>query len=104
MDARNLTPPVLKTFLIARRRQGYRFLSSPQALMPFLKYLRNRESLPVPAEPPESLTLGFLARYHRNLLDARGLAESSAHVYVNIVRAFVTTRAVGGELNWTGLT
>lgn len=104
LDARNLTPPILETFLTARRREGYTFLSSPQALMPFLKYLRDCGYLPVSTEAEESPTQGLLARYHRYLLEARGLAESSAHEYVGIVHRFVAARTVDGQLDWTRLT
>jgi hypothetical protein len=45
--------------------------------------------------PSEAL----LERYRKYLLDVRGLVATSARGYVDVARAFVSTRVVDGELD-----
>jgi len=91
MDAEDITPAVLNKFLAVRRAQGYTLWLSPQALMPFLDYLRSHGlmmSSPKVGGPSDEL----LTRYGRYLLHQRGLAESSTREYVKLVRPFVANR------------
>jgi site-specific recombinase XerD len=103
LDATSLTASVLNEFLAARRSQGYTLWLSPKALAPLVGYMRGLGfALPAPKavlSPAEAL----LARYRRYLVDARGLADTSARGYVDMVRPFVATRVVDDELDWVGL-
>lgn len=104
MDAEDITPSVLSKFLAARRARGYALWLSPQALMPFLAYLRTCGFVMAAPETERDPAKDLLARYGRYLLDVRGLAESSAHEYVKLVCPFVSRRVVEGVLDWMDLT
>lgn len=103
VGAESLTTAVLDAFLAARREQGYALWLSPKALMPFLGYLRD-VGITV-AEPEIELTPAerLLANYCRYLLEARGLADTSARGYADMVRPFVLRREVDGGLDWAGM-
>ncbi|MGE0854204.1 MAG: integrase, partial [Hyphomicrobiaceae bacterium] len=103
INARRLAAPVLDEFLAARRAQGYTLWLSRRALMPFLGYLSGCGLTLPPSQPELSPTEELLARYRRYLLDVRGLADTSARGYVDMVRPFVVGRGVEGQLDWTGL-
>jgi len=103
LDATTLTASVLKEFLAARRSQGYTLWLSPKALAPLVGYLRGigfAVSAPKAALSP---TEALLARYRRYLLDTRGLVATTARGYLDMVRPFVATRVIDGELDWVGL-
>ncbi len=103
LDAANLTSLVLGEFLIARRVQGYTLWLSPKALTPLVGYLRG---LGIPVSAPKPVLTAaeeLLARYSSYLIDMRGLTATSARGYVDMVRPFVVTREVDGELDWTGM-
>lgn len=103
MDAGSLSSVVLGEFLAARRAQGFTLWLSPRALMPFLGYLRDCGfALPVP-QSEVSPTEELLARYRSYLLETRAVADTSARGYVDMVRPFVSCRAVHGQLDWAGL-
>jgi site-specific recombinase XerD len=103
LDAASLTPSVLNEFLAARRSQGYTMWLSAKALAPLVAYLGGLGfAVPTPnaaLSPTETL----LARYRRYLVDARGLAATTARGYVDMVRPFVATRVVDDELDLVGL-
>lgn len=103
LNATNLTASVLDEFLAARRSQGYTLWLSPKALAPLVDYLHGH-GFAVPA-PKAALSSAeaLLARYCKYLLNARGLAATTARGYVDMVRPFVATRVVNGELDWVGL-
>jgi integrase/recombinase XerD len=103
LDATALTTWVLNEFLTARRSQGYTLWLSPKALAPLVGYLRGLGFAVSAAKAALSPTEALLARYRSNLLDSRGLVASSARGYVDMVRPFVETRVVDGELNWIDL-
>ena len=103
LEAGDLSPVVLNKFLAARRARGYTLWLSPKALMPFLDHLRNSGFALATSATERSATEELLASYRTYLLGARGLAESSAAEYVHLVRPFVATRAVDGELDWSTL-
>jgi len=104
MHAPNLTTAVLNEFLAARRAQGYTLWLSPRALMPFLGYLRDCGFALPPSHRELSPTEELLARYRSYLLDTRGLADTTARGYVDMVRPFVMGRTVDGQLDWADLT
>ncbi|SAL06648.1 integrase family protein [Caballeronia calidae] len=103
LDATAISTPVLTEFLDARRAQGYRLWLSRKALAPLVGYLR-AVGVAVATEPA---VLGpgeaLLARYHKYLLDMRGLAGTTACGYVYMVRPFVKNRVANDELDWTDL-
>ena len=66
--------------------------------------LRERGFTLPPSQPQLSPIEELLVRYRRCLLDVRGLADTSARGYVDMVRPFVVGRAVEGQLDWTRLT
>jgi len=103
VDAESLTTSVLDDFLVARCAQGYTLWLSPKALMPFLGYLRDIGYTIAEPEIELSPTEELLARYRSYLLEMRGLADSSARGYVDMVRPFVLGRAVDGDLDWAGM-
>ncbi len=103
MDVGNLSSAVRSEFLAARRAQGYTLWLSPQALMPFLGYLRDCGYTLPASQQRTSPTEELLAHYRRYLLDARGIADTSARGYVDMVRPFVARRAVNGQLDWASL-
>lgn len=99
----HLTPPVLTRFLAARRSQGYVLWLSPKALAPFIDYLRSIGCGSVTPKTRMSPAEELLSRYRRYLLETRGLADASAAEYVKMVRPFIATRTVNGEIDWNGL-
>lgn len=103
LGTENLTSSVLDDFLCARRAQGYTRWVSPRALKPFVGYLRAIGfTVAVPAAelaPAERL----LADYWTYLRETRGLAESSAQCYVDMVRSFVLRQAANGDLDWASM-
>jgi integrase/recombinase XerD len=103
LDAPTLTASVLNEFLAARRSQGYTLWLSPKALAPLVGYLRGLGFVVPEAKAALSPTETLLARYRRYLLDRRGLVATSARGYVDMVRPFVETRILDGELDWMGL-
>jgi integrase/recombinase XerD len=103
VDATSLSVAVLNEFLAARRSEGYTLWLSPKALAPMVGYLRGL-GLAVPAaKTPLSPTESLLARYCSYLLGQRGLVATTARGYVDMVRPFVATRLVDGELHWMEL-
>jgi site-specific recombinase XerD len=103
LDAATLTPSVLNEFLAARRSQGYTLWLSPKALAPLVGYLRGLGFAAPAPKAALSPTEALLARYRTYLVDARGIADTSAQGYVDMVRPFVATRVVDDELDWVGL-
>ncbi|MEZ2354953.1 site-specific integrase [Caballeronia sp. RCC_10] len=103
LDATMLTDPVLGEFLDARRAQGYRLWLSTKALVPLIGYLGSIGIEVASAPAALSLSEVLLSRYHRYLLDVRGLVATSARGYVDIVRPFVEARVVDSELDWKTL-
>lgn len=103
LDATTLNASVLNEFLAARRAQGYTLWLSPKALAPFISYLRRLGFLAPAAKVALSATDALLGRYRSYLLDVRGLVATSARGYVDMVRPFVESRVVDGQLDWIGL-
>ena len=103
LNATSLTASVLKEFLAARRSQGYTLWLSPKALAPLVGYMRGLGFAPPAPKAVLSPTEALLARYRSYLVDARGLADTSARGYLDMVRPFVATRVVDDELDWVSL-
>lgn len=103
MDAESLTPSVLDDFLSARRAQGYRRWISPRALKPFLGYLQEMEITVAMRAAELKPTERLLADYQTYLVETRGLAESSAQCYLDMVRPFVLRQAVDSGLGWANM-
>ena len=81
LNATSLTASVLKEFLAARRSQGYTLWLSPKALAPLVGYMRGLGFAPPAPKAVLSPTEALLARYRSYLVDARGLADTSARGY-----------------------
>jgi integrase/recombinase XerD len=103
LDATTLSALALNEFLAARRSQGYTLWLSPKALGPIVGYLRGLGFAVPEANASLNPTELLLTGYRRYLLDTRGLVTTSARGYVDMVRPFVETRVVDGELDWVGL-
>jgi site-specific recombinase XerD len=103
LDATTLTASVLDEFLGARRAQGYALWLSPKALAPLLSYLSTVGIAVTSTQTALSSSEALLSRYRNYLLDVRGLVATSARGYVDMVRAFVATKVVDGELDWQSL-
>jgi integrase/recombinase XerD len=103
LDATTLSASVLNEFLTARRAQGYTLWLSPKALTPFVSYLCSLGFVLPEVKAALSPTEALLARYRRYLLSTRGLVATSARGYVDLVRPFVQSRVIDGELDWMGL-
>jgi site-specific recombinase XerD len=103
LDATMLSDPVLGEFLDARRAKGYRLWLSTKALVPLISYLGSIGIEVASAPAALSLSEELLSRYHRYLLDVRGLVATSARGYVDMVRPFVEARVVDSELDWKTL-
>lgn len=103
LSTADLSSSLLEAFLRKRRSQGHRLLLSPKAMVPLTEYL-NSLGVTIHASKPEPDAAELLlARYREYLLGTRGLGLSSARGYIDLVRAFVLGRLVGGELDWWGL-
>jgi len=103
LSAADLTTSVLNEFLGALRSQGYVLWLSPKALAPLLDYLRGTGVTVSEPKPASGATEALLTRYREYLLGTRGLTATSARGYVDLVRTFVASRLVDGELDWAGL-
>jgi integrase/recombinase XerD len=103
LDATTLTASLLDEFLDERRAQGYALWLSPKALAPLLSYLSTVGIAVTSTQTVLSPSEALLSRYRNYLLDVRGLVATSARGYVDMVRAFVATRVVDGELDWQSL-
>jgi integrase/recombinase XerD len=92
VEAAALTPEVTGAFLVARRAEGYVLWLSPKGLAPLLGYLRRLGVIPVPVSAPAPPAEALLGRYRRYLVTERGLAETTARGYVDMVRPFLAGR------------
>jgi integrase/recombinase XerD len=94
-----LTAPVLREFLAARRAAGYTAWLTPMALEPFLGYLRGLGVVsPVTAAAGAGdAAQVLLDRYRGYLLGERGLAEGTADWCVGRVRGFVTAHVASDD-------
>lgn len=99
LDATALTASALNEFMAVRRSQGYNQWLSAKAVAPLVGYLRGLGFVVPEAKAALCPTEALLARYRRYLLDTRGLVATSARGYVDMVRPFVETRVVDGELD-----
>jgi integrase/recombinase XerD len=104
LDASRLTLTAVEEFLATRRDAGYTNYRSVKALAPLLGYLRGLGATP-PA-PPVVLTPleALLERYRGYLTRERGVTRPTARGYADMVRPFLTGRALpDGELDLRGL-
>jgi site-specific recombinase XerD len=75
-------------------------LITREGLMPLLELLTDLEALPAPDVPVAGSSVDvLLARFHRYLLEERGLAATTADAYVNRARRFVVGCAPTGKLD-----
>ena len=96
----DLTDDRIEEFFASRRARGCTWLVTRLALEPLLELLAELKALPA-SEPPAAGSAAdvVLARFHRYLLDERGLASSTACAYVFRARRFVAGCAHGAQLD-----
>jgi site-specific recombinase XerD len=99
LDTADLSDERVDGFLAARRAAGYTGLVSRRGLVPLLEFLTDRGELAVTEPVPSaSGSEQLLARFHRYLLEERGLAASTADAYVLRARRFLAGAAPDGQL------
>jgi integrase/recombinase XerD len=100
LEVSELTRERIEEFFESRRARGCTWFVTPRALGPLFELLSEREALPR-SEPVLAVSLGdeVLARFHRYLLNERGLASSTADAYVYRAHRFVTGCVRGGQLD-----
>ncbi len=90
----DLTPELVREFLVARRAAGYTLWLSEKGVAPLLAHLRSAGAVPVP--PPASLATTpsgcLLVEFRSYLADERGLAAGTVASDVYIARLFLATR------------
>ena len=95
----DLTDARIQEFFESRRMAGCTWLITRQALMPLLELLTDLVVLPASEPPPgQSPVDVLLTRFHRYLLDERGLVVSTAEAYVFRARRFLSRCAPAGYL------
>jgi integrase/recombinase XerD len=99
LEVIDLTDRRIDEFFEARRARNCTWCVSPEALEPLLALLSQLNVLPA----SEPLAVGsaanvVLARFHRYLLDERGLAATTACAYVYRARRFVDGCPLGAQL------
>jgi integrase/recombinase XerD len=100
LNVDDLTDARIQEFLDSRRATGCTWLITREGLMPLLELLRELEALPAPDGPVAGSSVDvLLARFHRYLLEERGLAATTADAYVNRARRFVVGCAPTGQLH-----
>jgi integrase/recombinase XerD len=100
LSVADLTDARIQEFLDSRRATGCTWLVTREGLMPLLELLRDLEALPAPDVPVAGSSVDLLlARFHRYLLEERGLVATTADAYVNRARRFVVGCAPTGQLH-----
>ena len=99
LEVIDLTDRRIDEFFEARRARNCTWCISPEALEPLLELLSELNVLP-PSEPLRAGSAAdvVLAKFHRYLLDERGLAATTACAYVYRARRFVDGCALGAQL------
>lgn len=95
----DLTDERVEAFFESRRSSGCTWFVTRRALAPLLELLSDLGLLPPPDPPAGSPLDAVLIRFHRYLLDERGLASSTACAYLWRARHFVAGYAPGGQLD-----
>lgn len=83
-------------FRAFRLQAGYRRVPGPRALVPLLTYLREVGATPE-ALPSNAPLDELLRRYHRWMVDERGLATTTIIRYINTARRFLAEQAMTGD-------
>ena len=101
----DLSGPLVEPFFAARREADVPSLRTRASLTPLVGYLR-RLGVVTAVEAPVPMTEAerLLNSYEAYLTRERGLAEGTVKGYVRVARLFVEERAVGGEVELSGLT
>jgi site-specific recombinase XerD len=99
-----LSGSAIERYLAQRRAAGYVEYRSLKALQPLLEYLAPLGVLPIPQEVPPDPVEELLGRYRAWLLVERGVTPGTARGYLDCVRPFVATRAIGDALEFAGVT
>jgi site-specific recombinase XerD len=83
-------------FRAFRRRAGYRRVPGPRGLVSLITYLREVGATPE-ALPSKAPLDELLRRYHRWMVEERGLAVTTIIRYDNTARRFLTEQAMTGD-------
>jgi site-specific recombinase XerD len=83
-------------FRAFRRQAGYRRVPGPRALVPLVTYLREVGATPE-ALPSKAPLDELRRRYHRWMVEERGLAATTIIRYDNTARRFLTEQAMTGD-------
>jgi integrase/recombinase XerD len=93
----DLTPEVVGRFVRARAEAGYRTKWTERRLRPLLNYLKEiGQSPPAPQATPVEMVV---ARFHRHLVEERGLSDSTVAQRVPVARQFLATRLAPLDLD-----
>ena len=99
LEVIDLTDRRIDEFFEARRDRNCTWCVSPEALEPLLALLSGLNVLPASEPlPAGSAADVVLAKFHRYLLDERGLAATTAGAYVYRARRFVDGCPLGAQL------
>jgi integrase/recombinase XerD len=106
LDASRLSMTTLDRFLCVRREAGYTQWLSPKALEPLLAFLREQGVNVTPRAPAVNGPVeALLVRYREYVSGERGLRDTTARGYMDVVRPFVGSRLRSdGRLTWDSLT
>lgn len=100
----DLTDDRLVEFLASRRRCGDRGLVTAFGVAPLFEHLRGLGVVPSCSRPlPAGPGTAFLERYRNYLVSERGVAPQGVVRYERVAGLFVSSMAVGGEIDWTAL-
>src|SRR5229473_6944415 len=99
LEVIDLTDRRIDEFFEARRARNCTWCVSPEALEPLLALLSELNVLPA-SEPLAAGSAAdvVLAKFHRYLLNERGLAATTACAYVYRARRFIDGCALGAQL------
>lgn len=98
-----LTPAAVGRFLQARAAAGYATKLTEHGLAPVLEYLEQIGRYTRPALPPTPVE-EIVSRFHRHLLEERGVGRATAGNYERVARRFLSDRPEPLEANLTELT
>lgn len=86
----SLSPPLIESFIEARRKASYTHFRSARAVASILRYLEAAGVVSLVAPAPESTALErLILSYHEYLCKERGLTEARARVYCDTAQRFL---------------
>ena len=99
LEPSDLNEERIQEYLRGRRAEGHDWEISRRALRPILELMASRGMLPPPPKrPPLEGVEALFARFHRYLVEERGLVASTATAYVRRARRFLDSRAADDDV------